>query len=1201
MTSDPFVHLRTHSAYSLLEGALTIKKLVGLCAEHQMPAVALTDRDNLFGSMEFSLAAAGAGVQPIIGVQLSVLPMTKAEPSNNASKKHAPDQLMLYAKDDVGYYNLLKLVSSTYIEPEGGEAPLVTYAAVAKYSEGVLALTAGQYGAVGRALLAGHKDEAVRALQALQQIFPDRLYMELMRHGMPNETKIEDASVNLAIDFGLPLVATNDVYFYGGREMYYAHDALLCVAAGTYVSENNRRRLTPEHRFKSSDEMKLQFADLPEAIVNTRVVAQRCATMSPKRKPILPSYEMLDDKGERLSEEQALRTKAADGLKYRLNRQVYRAQMTDEEKEEIAKPYWARLQFELDVISEMKFPGYFLIVSDFITWSKEQGIPVGPGRGSGAASVVAWSLLITDLDPLKYDLVFERFLNPERVSMPDFDIDFCQDRREEVIRYVQQKYGRDQVAQIITFGKLQARAVLRDVGRVLQMPYSQVDRICKLVPNNPANPVTLDQAIEMEPELKRQMQDDEEVGNLVRTSLKLEGLYRHCSTHAAGVVIADRPLENLVPLYRDPRSDMPVVQYSMKYAEEAGLVKFDFLGLKTLTVLQKAVEFIARRGIEVDLLTVPLDDAPSYKLLADGNTVGVFQFESAGMQDALRKMIPDCLEDLIALAALYRPGPMDNIPVYIACKHGKEKPDYMHPTLEPVLKETFGVIIYQEQVQRIAQVLSGYTLGGADLLRRAMGKKIKEEMDQQREKFVVGAEANGIDKKLANAIFDHVAKFAGYGFNKAHAAAYGFIGYQTAYLKANYAAEFFAASMTYDMHNTDKLAIFKEDASQMGIEILPPDINKSFAEFNVEIVAAPVSSSDSETQGQESEIFSGEALDSSRSSGERSGSETKRSVRYALAALKNVGAQAMQDLVAEREAHGAYVSIFDVMRRSGKVMNRRQLEMLIKAGVFDSLHDNRQQLFETVDALLAYANAVNEEKNSTQISLFGGSEAGNIGVREPAYATTEDWMPLTRLEFEFSAVGFYLSSHPLEAYARVLERLKVVPSSLIASKARSEYAPMSLAGIVTGKKVKVGQRGRFAFLTLSDASGVFEVSIFDEELLAQSRELLENGMLLHIKADAKGDEGGVRIIATSIRRLDDAARDVSSGNLTIFLDEHHALDGIRQLIGQSYPRQGMNVTLQVAINDNKRAEVRLKGVYRIPPEHFMHMKNLTGVTKIIEA
>ncbi len=1173
--SDPFIHLRVHSAYSLLEGALTIKKLVGLCVEHQMPAVAVTDRDNLFGSMEFSLAASGYGVQPIIGCQVSVAAMFKSDVKNKSIPQH--DQLMLYAKDDTGYYNLIKLMSRAYTQPHGGEAPLVSYGMIGEFSAGLIALTAGQYGAVGKALGVNHKDLAVDALKQLKALFPDRLYVELMRHGMAIEAKIESDLVNLAMELDVPLVATNDVNFHGGRDMFYAHDALLCVAGGNYVSDDKRRRLTPEHRFKTSEEMRVQFADLPEAYHNTMMIAQRCATMSPKRQPILPSYEMLDEKGERLSEEEALRTRSAAGLEYRLNRQVYKAGISEEEKLEIAKPYRDRLQFELDVICGMNFSGYFLIVSDFITWSKEQGIPVGPGRGSGAASVVAWSLLITDLDPLKYDLVFERFLNPERVSMPDFDIDFCQDRREEVIRYVQQKYGRDQVAQIITFGKLQARAVLRDVGRVLQMPYSQVDRICKLVPNNPASPVTLEQALDIEPELKRQMSDDEEVGNLVRTALKLEGLYRHCSTHAAGVVIADRPLENLVPIYSDPRSDMPVVQYSMKYAEEAGLVKFDFLGLKTLTVLQKAVSFIARRGIEIDLLTIPLDDAPSFKLLGEGGTVGVFQFESAGMQDALRKMIPDCLEDLIALAALYRPGPMDNIPTYIACKHGKEKPDYMHESLEPVLRETFGVIIYQEQVQRIAQVLSGYTLGGADLLRRAMGKKIKEEMDQQREKFVTGAQENGVDKKLANAIFDHVAKFAGYGFNKAHAAAYGFIGYQTAFLKANYAAEFFAASMTYDMHNTDKLAIFKEDATSMDVPVLPPDINMSFADFNVESLASLPTPSEGE------------------------GISAKRAVRYALAAIKNVGDQVMRDLVVEREANGKFVDIFDVLRRCGKSLNRRQFEQLIKAGVFDSLHSNRRQLVESADALLAYASAIHEEKSSDQISLFGAG-TGEVALRTPAFVHVEDWMPLERLENEFAAVGFYLSSHPLEGYVRVLEKLRVVSSAKISSRVGREYTQIALAGIVTGKKIKMGQRGRFAFLTLSDAAGVFEVSIFDEELLGQSRELLENGSLLLIKADAKVDEGGARIIATALSRLDDAAKNISGGQLQIQVDSLDALPALKEHLGAvGQGRNGMHVTLYAKVTGGKRAEIRLKGVYKIPPEQIMRLRMVSGVGDVVEA
>ncbi|MBY0355919.1 MAG: DNA polymerase III subunit alpha, partial [Rickettsiales bacterium] len=743
-TTPPFVHLRVHTAYSLLEGAVRIPELIALCQRYEMPAVAITDKDNLFGSMEFSQDAAAKGIQPIIGCQFSVRPLSESTGGRNA----LPDQLLLYAKNEVGYLHLMKLASLTYLDAEEDSGPLLSYATIAQYSEGLMALSGGPMGGIGRAMVAGRKEEATALLLQLLEMFGDRFYMEIMRHGLPDERACEAEMLALAMEHQVPLVATNDIYFHGNHEMYLAHDALLCIAGGRYVSEDNRRRLTQEHRFKTPEEMRLLFADLPEAIENTVLFAQRCAVMSHKHKPILPSFTIREE-GRELSEEEALRLKSREGLRHRLESLVFSEAMSEEEKHTIAAPYYARLEFELDVIISMKFPGYFLIVSDFITWSKQQGIPVGPGRGSGAASVVAWSLLITDLDPLMYGLVFERFLNPERVSMPDFDIDFCQERRDEVIRYVQERYGRDRVAQIITFGKLQARAVLRDVGRVLQMPYGQVDRICKLVPNNPANPLTLEEAIKVEPMLRRARDDDESVARLITLALKLEGLYRHASTHAAGVVIADRPLDTLVPLYRDPRSDMPVVQYSMKYAEYAGLVKFDFLGLKTLTVLQKALEFIARRGVTLDLLKLPLDDKKTYQLLTRGDTVGVFQFESAGMRDSLRKLRPDRLEDLIALGALYRPGPMDNIPSYCNRKHGKEKPDYLHPLLEPVLRETYGVIIYQEQVQQIAQVLAGYTLGGADLLRRAMGKKIKEEMAAQRTTFIEGATANGVDAKKA--------------------------------------------------------------------------------------------------------------------------------------------------------------------------------------------------------------------------------------------------------------------------------------------------------------------------------------------------------------------------------------------------------------------------------------------------------------------
>lgn len=1172
MTAPPFVHLRCRTAYSLLEGAIGVKELVKLCVAHHMPAVAMTDRDNLFGSMEFSLEAAGAGVQPIIGGLFSLAPM-HGEDGMGQGGGRKPDQLLLIAKDEAGYGNLLKLASLTHLQPVGDVAPLLSYASLFAHAEGVIVLTAGIYGAVGRALLIGQEEKARAALCRLKEVFGDRLYMELMRHGMPEEKQIEKGLIALAMEQGVPLVATNDIYFHGGQEMYEAHDALLCIAEGKYVSEGNRRRLTPEHRFKTAEEMRLLFRDLPEAVENTRVVAQRAAVMSQPRNPILPRFEMRKD-GVPLSEDDALREQAKAGLEKRL----------EGKPEEEKTAYRERLEFELNVIIQMQYSGYFLIVSDFITWSKLQGIPVGPGRGSGAASVVAWSLLITDLDPLKYDLVFERFLNPERVSMPDFDIDFCQERRDEVIRYVQGKYGRDRVAQIITFGKLQARAVLRDVGRVLQMHYNEVDRICKLVPNNPASPVTLEEAINMEPALRQMIRSDETVARLVEFAKKLEGLYRHASTHAAGVVIADRPLEELTPLYRDPKSDMPVVQYSMKYAEIAGLVKFDFLGLKTLTVLAKAVKLINQRKESpppdplpqgegespspftgegrgggrnnLDLSALPLNDQKTYELLTEGLSVGVFQFESAGMRDSLRKLKPDCLEDLIALGALYRPGPMDSIQTYIARKHGREKPDYLHPMLTDVLKETYGVIIYQEQVQKIAQVLSGYTLGGADLLRRAMGKKIKSEMDAQRERFVEGAATNGVDRRQASEIFDLVDKFAGYGFNKAHAAAYALIGYQTAYLKANYPVEFIAASMTLDMHLTDKLAVFREDAARFNIGMLPPDVNMSGAEFTVE----------------------------------------NGSIRYALGALKNVGEQAMAVLVAERKRGGAFKDVFDLAERmDGKSMNRRQLEYLVKAGALDGLNTNRKQLFDSLDVLIGYNQSLAREKEDGQHSLFGGDAA--VQRVRPALAQTQDWPPLERLEHEFTAVGFYLSTHPLEGYKRILEKLGVTSYSALFSRTPGEYAPATLAGIVTGIKNKVSDKGRFAFVALSDASGAYEASIFKEEVLNAARPLLEAGNLLLLKCDVKLDDSGPRIIITGVRNLQELAKDVAVKELRIRLRSSDGLPQIKSLLGASAPK-GTEVKFFIPLEDGSLAHVTLAERYHVPPEAVQQMQVLEGVRRV---
>src|SRR5436190_7450582 len=734
-----FIHLRVHSAYSLSAGAIKIKELVQLCRGEAMPAVAITDSGNLFGALEFATSCAEAGIQPIIGCEIALAPNGAARngrASNGNGHAAEPDRIVLLVQSESGYRNLMALVSRAFLDGEAGAEPAVALADLALENDGLICLAGGAAGPVGRLLAEGQTEAAEATLLALKDIFPDRLYIELQRHGLPEEIRCEAGLVDLAYAHDLPLVATNDAYF-PDREFYEAHDALLCIAQGRAVADDDRKRLTPEHYFRPAEEMRALFADLPEACENTLVIARRCAFIPQSRKPILPAFPL----PEGVDEESALREAARDGLAARLAAPALDA--TD------PQPYRERLEFELNTIIQMGFAGYFLIVADFIQWAKRQGIPVGAGRGSGDGSVVAWALTITDLDPLRFGLIFERFLNPERVSMPDFDVDFCQGRRDEVIRYVQQKYGRDRVAQIITFGKLQARAVLRDVGRVLGMPYGQVDRLCKLVPNNPAHPVTLAQAIASEPLLQEQRDADETVARLMTIALKLEGLYRHASTHAAGVVIGDRPLSELVPLYRDPRSDMPVTQFNMKWVELAGLVKFDFLGLKTLTVLARCSDLLAARGVELDLSVLPLDDPAAYELLARGDTVGVFQVEGAGVRDMLRKLRPDRFEDIVAANALYRPGPMENIPRYIAVKHGEEEPDYLHPALEGILKETYGVMTYQEQVMQIAQVLAGYSLGSADLLRRAMGKKIPAEMEAQRQLFFEGAAARGVERARA--------------------------------------------------------------------------------------------------------------------------------------------------------------------------------------------------------------------------------------------------------------------------------------------------------------------------------------------------------------------------------------------------------------------------------------------------------------------
>ena len=747
--------------------------------------------------------------------------------------------------------------------------------------------------------------------------------------------------------------------------------------------------------------------------------------------------------------------------------------------------YQERLNYELEVITKMGFAGYFLIVADFIQWAKSQGIPVGPGRGSGAGSVVAWALTITDVDPIRLKLIFERFLNPERLSMPDFDIDFCQDRREEVISYVQEKYGKDRVAQIITFGKLASRAVIRDVGRVLGMPYPQVDKISKLIPNQPANPLSLAEAITQEPELKMLQETDPLIARLIRIAQDLEGLYRHASTHAAGLVISDRPLEELVPLYRDPRSEMPVTQFSMTYVEKAGLVKFDFLGLKTLTVIEDTAKLIRAKGIDFDISKIPLDDLLTFKLLNRVETHGVFQLESAGMRDVLSQLRPDRFEELVALVALYRPGPMDDIPRYLACRHGHEVVTYAHPLLEEILKETFGVMVYQEQVMQIAQVIGGYSLGSADVLRRAMGKKIKSEMDAQRQTFVNGALKQGLEESIIHEIFDQMAKFAGYGFNKSHSAPYALLLYQTAYLKANYPVEYLTAMLSNDRSHTDKIQDTCLEAKRMEISILPPDINLSDTLFILDV------------------------------------NDGKQAIRYGLSAIKNVGEGSMEAVVLERKKNGLYKDIFDFSRRhDSKVMNKRQLEKLITAGVFDSLSPNRHELFENVDLLIKISHEEHLKKNHSQTALFGDDSQGSFKPHE--FFTCDEWSFFEKLQKEYEAVGFYLSRHPLENYLPFFKELGIMRSSEIhQQKEENDSKICQFVGVVTGLKKKVSKNGNpFAFLELSDPLGLLEMTLFSDTL-ARSKELLQEGQILCISALVRSEDKTLRLIGQTVQSFED--------------------------------------------------------------------------------
>jgi DNA polymerase-3 subunit alpha len=1124
-----FIHLRVHTDYSLGYSCIKISDLVDYCKLHSIPAVCVADRYNLFGSLEFSMACIKSGIQPILG---SII---KIEHDLGLNQKARGD-LLLIAQNEEGYKNLLQLSSDSFLLSKGQDEPFVTFEHFKSYADGLIVLCGTQHAILQEMIGADKVDAAKDLIKSIADRVGGNLYIEIIREKEDTTSAIEEFLIDYAFDANIPIVGTNEVCFLA-PEFYNAADALTCITNGRYLREDDRPRAGRDNYFKSYEQMAKRFADLPEAIENTALIAKKCTVLAKASDPMLPRFPTVGR-----TEEEELCKQSEYGLTTRIQH------ITDAETR---KKYFDRLEYELSVINEMKFAGYFLIVSDFIKWSKAQDIPVGPGRGSGAGSIVAWSLEITDLDPIHFGLLFERFLNPERVSMPDFDIDFCQHRRDEVISYVKQKYGEDKVANIITFGKMQARAVLRDVGRVLEIPYKIVDLLCKMIPHNPANPITLKEAINLDKALKAERESDSAKGMMIRLAEDLEGVNRHVSTHAAGIVIADKPLVQILPLYMDPNTDSPVTQYTMKYAESAGLVKFDFLGLKTLTVISSVCKLInMTREEKFEISAVSLDDKTTYEMLSTGRTIGVFQFESAGMREAIKKLKPDHIDDLIALGSLYRPGPMDNIPSYIHRKHGLETVEYVHPALAEILQETYGIIVYQEQVIQIAQVLAGYSLGAADLLRRAMGKKIRSEMEVQREIFVKGAIANGVDKKQAIEIFNLVEKFASYGFNKSHAAAYAILSYQTAYLKANHPIEFFVASMNLEIHDTDKINLFAQDARLYGLTILPPDINKSSAFFAIE----------------------------------------EGAIRYGLGAIKGAGIKLIEEVSALRECQPRkrFEDLKDLVQTCGKkLLNKRMMINLAKAGAFDNFTNNRREVAENVEGFLDY-HGNNKDSSSSQGWLLD-----SIAEQEFQWVKAAPWNDKQILAAEFEALGFYLSSHPLKSYIKKLERKNITWSNEI--DALSGTLSLRLAGVITARQIRSTSRGKFAFIQLSDPFGLLEVSIFDENILYQNENLLIVGTSVYIQVDYKSDHTGVKIVVTHIIPLEESVKNVQI-KYRIYVKNKVEIQTLRGVISP----QGSEIEIcaqvdngTVVFKNHQALYITEEEVSKLRKYHQMHIEEVT--------
>ncbi len=1044
-----FNHLKIHTQYSICEGAIKIEDLKNYCKDNKIISVGLSDTSNLCGSLEFSENLSKSGTQPMIGTQILF------------NFKDEVGLLPLIAMTEIGYKKIVELSSKSYLNSAETLDPQCKLEHLMDEPEGVILLSGSINGLIGKLFNKGKFAEIEEIYKLIKKNYGDNFYIEIQRHNDQNEKSFENYNLNLSKKLNLPIIATQEIY-YLNKSMHDAHEALICIGQKTYLNDKNRLSFSDQHYFKSSDEMNKLFLDLPEALENNYNLPLRCSFRPISSKPILPNISS-EKSG---NADQALTSYSQEGL---INKfiNIFKIPKDKIQTNSQFKIYKERLNHELKIIIEMKYASYFLIVSDYIKWAKNNDIPVGPGRGSGAGSLVAWCLSITDLDPIKFNLIFERFLNPDRISMPDFDIDFCEEKRDLVFKYLSKKY-KDSVAHIITFGKLKARMVIRDVGRVTGLPYGFVDSISKMIPFDPSRPQTLTECINKEPRLQKLIKDDPRVKKLIDLSLKLEGLNRNVATHAAGVVIADKKLTDSVPLYKDASSNLllPSTQFDMYSAENAGLIKFDFLGLKTLTVINKTQKLINKKNKEFKIENIDYDDQKVFELLSSGNTVGLFQLESSGMRDALTNMKPNHLEDIIALVALYRPGPMSNIPTYNDCKHGRQKPDYLHPLLEKILKPTYGVIIYQEQVMQIAQNLSGFTAGEADILRRAMGKKKRSELEKQKQRFIEGAVKNGINKEIAAGIFLKIEPFAEYGFNKSHAAAYAIIAYQTAYLKTYFPNQFLAASMTMDISNQNKLSEFYEELKRLNIKIIRPDINQCFADF----------------RSNENNFY------------------------YALGSIKSVGFEAISNIVDERIKNGNFKSINDFINRlNPKDINKLQLEGLVKAGAFDNLNNNRQCLYKSIPNLILKSKNIFENKIANQIDLFELNENENKND-DNILTQIKDWEFEERLSKEFEAMGFFISNHPINQYKEIFNDYKIIDYKSFLSDDSSKQCNIA-ATLLKIQERKTSKGNSYAVIKLTDLSSVFELFIFSE-VLELNRNILSEGnsLLITLNKNLSNDE-----------------------------------------------------------------------------------------------